>query len=293
VTDVDLRHLDADSVDAVVLQRPEEIEEVARRLHRRPGQDLPAVYVEHNTPKGEVPFTTHPMSGQSAIPLVHVTHFNSLFWDNGSAPVVVIEHGVKDPGYLYTGDIPELAVVVNEPVRRGRVTGTDLLPHFAAAAPLQVFGMGAEKLHLATGIPRARMRICGDLQAPQLHASVARCRAYVHPLRWTSLGLALLEAMHLGAPVLVLASTEASRAVPPDAGAVSTNIDELVSAAGFLLRHPEEARQRGLQAREAALARYGLARFLNDWESLLSELPVRRHQTARSSIKHSRERSTR
>jgi len=292
VQDVDLRRLDPDSVDAVVLQRPEEIDEVARTLHRRPGRDLPAVYVEHNTPKGQVPATVHPLAEQRSIPLVHVTHFNALIWDNGSAPVVVIEHGINDPGYLYTGQTPELAVVVNEPVRRGRVTGTDLLSRFAAAAPLQVFGMGGAELPNATGIPASRLRIGGDLPAPQLHAAVARCRAYVHPLRWTSLGLALLEAMHLGAPVLALATTEASRAVPPDAGAISTNVDELVSAARFLLRHPEEARQRGLQAREAALSRYGLARFLKDWDSLLSELPLHPHRTVRS-IRQAGERSTR
>jgi hypothetical protein len=37
----------------------------------------------------------------------------------------VIEHGVADPGLRYTGRMPRLAFVVNEPVRRWRVTGTD------------------------------------------------------------------------------------------------------------------------------------------------------------------------
>ena len=47
---------------------------------------------------------------------------------------------------------------------------------------------------------------------------MAEHRAYLHPYRWTSLGLALLEAMTLGMPVLGLATTAASQAVPAGAG---------------------------------------------------------------------------
>ncbi|PNH83568.1 glycosyltransferase [Arthrobacter sp. AFG20] len=272
VREVALAELDAGSIDAVVLQRPEEAGEVTRVLGRRPGVDLPAVYVEHNTPKGDVPFTIHPLGDQRDIPIVHVTHFNELFWDSGRAPTKVIEHGIADPGYLYTGEVPELGVVVNEPVRRGRVTGTDLLPRFATAAPLQVFGMGGDGLAEATGIPAPRLTVRGDLKTAQLHRELARCRAYLHPLRWTSLGLALLEAMHLGMPVLALATTEAARAVPPEAGCISTDVEELRRCARLLVNDPEEARRRGKAAREAALERYGLERFLADWDEVLADL---------------------
>ncbi|UKA54857.1 glycosyltransferase [Arthrobacter sp. FW305-BF8] len=270
--EVALAELDAGSIDAVVLQRPEEAAEVTRILGRRAGVDLPAVYVEHNTPKGDVPFTVHPLGDQNGIPIVHVTHFNELFWDSGRAPTKVIEHGIADPGYLYTGEVPELGVVVNEPVRRGRVTGTDLLPRFATAAPLQVFGMGGDGLAEATGIPSGQLTVRGDLKTAELHRELARCRAYLHPLRWTSLGLALLEAMHLGMPVLALATTEAARAVPPEAGGISTEVEELSRIARQLVNDPEEARRRGKVAREAALERYGLERFLADWDELLAEL---------------------
>jgi glycosyltransferase involved in cell wall biosynthesis len=94
-------------------------------------------------------------------------------------------------------------------------------------------------------------------------------------MRWTSLGLSLLEAMHLAMPVVVLATTEAPRAVPPEAGAISTDVDDLLRAAARLLANPEEARRRGVAAREAALARYSLGRFLYDWDTLLADL---RHQ---------------
>jgi glycosyltransferase involved in cell wall biosynthesis len=269
---MNLAALDADSVDAVVLQRPEEIGEVTRILGRTPGRDLPAVFVEHNTPKGDFPFTRHPLADQHTIPIVHVTHFNRLAWDNGSAVSTVIEHGIPDPGHLYTGELPDLGVVVNEPVRRGRVTGTDLLPAFASVAPLQVFGMKTEGLAVATGIPTDRLTPRGDLKTAELHRELARCRVYVHPMRWTSLGLSLLEAMHLGMPVVALAATEAPRAVPAEAGAVSADIDELLRCARRLVANPEEARRRGAAAREAALERYGLGRFQDSWDQLLADL---------------------
>jgi Glycosyl transferases group 1 len=273
VSEVSLADLDADAVDAVVLQRPEEIAEVTARLGRRPGSDLPAVFLEHNTPKGNFPFIRHPLADQDTIPVVHVTHFNKLAWDNGSAPALVIEHGIPDPGQLYTGELPELAVVVNEPVRRGRVTGTDLLPVFSSLAPVHVFGMKTEALAAAAGFEEARLRPRGDLKTRELHQELAQCRVYLHPMRWTSLGLSLLEAMHLGMPVVALAATEAPRAVPPEAGAVSSDVGELLRAAGRLLANPEEARRRGAAAREAALARYNLARFLADWDTVLADLP--------------------
>jgi glycosyltransferase involved in cell wall biosynthesis len=94
-------------------------------------------------------------------------------------------------------------------------------------------------------------------------------------MRWTSLGLSLLEAMHLGMPVLALASTEAPRAVPPEAGAVSADVDELLRCARRLVANPEEARRRGLAAREAALERYGLGRFLDRWDDVLADLRAR------------------
>jgi glycosyltransferase involved in cell wall biosynthesis len=91
-------------------------------------------------------------------------------------------------------------------------------------------------------------------------------------VRWTSLGLSLLEAMHLGMPVVALATTEAPSAVPPDAGVVSTRVDVLLAALRWLADDPEQARLMGKAARAAALARYGLARFLADWDALLAEV---------------------
>ena len=255
----DLRHAD---VDVVVLQRPEE-EDLARRwLRHRP----PTVYVEHNTPKGPMPVTRHPMADRDDVVLVHVTHFNHLAWDSGSTRTVVIEHGIPDPGVRWSGELPRLAVVTNEPVRRGRVTGTDLLPRFTEVAPLDVYGMGV------TGLAGPRIAVHEDPPQAAMHRALARRRAYLHLTRWTSLGLSLLEAMFLGAPVLVLATTEAVMAVPPGAGVLSTDMADLVEGARRFLVDPGAARAAGARAREAARRRYGLDRFLADWDRLLAEV---------------------
>ncbi len=271
VRDVPLAQLREENIDVVVLQRMEEIHAVELLTGRRPGRDIPAIFVEHNTPKGAVPHSVHPLAEQQDIAVAHVTHFNQLMWDTGRASTVVIEHGVPDPGPLYTGEREEQAVVINEPVRRGRVTGTDLLPRFAGAGPLTVYGMGGENLAGSVGLSPQQLRWGGDLPTRQLHAELAQRRLYLHPLRWTSLGLSLIEAMLMAMPVVVLDVTEASRAVPPEAGALSTNVGHLAAAAKLLMNHPEEAVRRGKVAREAALHRYSLHRFLKDWEQLLHD----------------------
>ncbi|MBG0817723.1 glycosyltransferase [Planomonospora sp. ID82291] len=269
VREVPADRLRGEEVDLVVLQRPHEIELAGRWLGRRPGRDVPAVYVEHDTPRGEVPATRHPLADRADVPLVHVTHFNALFWDNGRAPVRVIEHGVLDPGPLYTGELPRAAVVVNEPVRRTRVAGTDLLPHFAEEAPLDVFGMQVTGLAGHLGIP---LGVFEDLPQAAMHAELARRRVYLHPYRWTSLGLSLIEAMMIGMPVVALAATEAVEAVPPEAGVLSTRVPVLAAALEAFTGEPELARQVGKHARAAALARYGLPRFLADWDRLIDEV---------------------
>ncbi len=253
----------AADVDVVVLQRPSELGGLAREWMggREPGRDVPAVYLEHSSPEGPVNGMRHPAADRPDLVVVHVTHFNALFWDTGTTPTRVIEHGIVDPGYRYTGELARAAVVVNEAARRGRVTGTDLLPRLGQAVPLDLFGMDAGALG---GVE--------DLPQQHLHEEMARRRVYLHPVRWTSLGLSLLEAMHLGMPVVALATTEVPLAVPPEAGVVSNRPDELEAALRRLVAEPEEARLLGKAAREAVLARYGLRRFLADWDALLAEV---------------------
>lgn len=267
VQEVPTRRIAQADPDVVVLQRPEEFDLARELTGRAPGTELPAVYLEHNAPRPEAATSRHPFA-DSHVPVVHVTHFNRLMWDCGAAATTVIEHGVPDPGPLYTGEMGEFAAVINEPLRRGRVAGSDLLPEFASILPVRVYGMGTAGLGPA--LRAAGIHSGDDLPTARLHAAMARRRAYLHLARWTSLGLSLIEAMHLGMPVLALATTEAPRAIPAAAGAVSCDLEELRDVARRWRDDPEEARRRGADARAWAVERYGLERFLERWDAVLA-----------------------
>jgi hypothetical protein len=247
--------------DVVILQRPHELEHLCEDwTGRRPGRDVPAVYLEHNAPQGRIADMRHPAADRDDLLLVHVTHFNDLFWDSGATATRVIEHGIVDPGERYTGELPRAAVVINEARRRARVTGTDLLERFSDAAPVDLFGMDAPALGGT------------DLPQHELHDELARRRVYLHPIRWTSLGLSLLEAMALGMPVVALATTEAVDAVPAAAGCISTDVDRLSRALRHFVDDPDAAAEAGCAARAAVVERFGLERFLADWDRVLEEV---------------------
>jgi glycosyltransferase involved in cell wall biosynthesis len=238
------------------MQRPEELDSLVEEwLGRRPGKDLPAIYLEHSTPQGRVNEMRHPAADRE-LTLVHVTHFNALFWESGRTRVRVIEHGVPDPGHRYTGELRRGVAAINEPGRRARVAGADLLPVLGRDVPIDLYGMQTDH----------------DLSQADLHAEMAQRRFYVHPFRWTSLGLTLLEAMALGLPVVAVATTEVPEAVPAEAGFVSNRIDVLREGIAALAADQDLARRMGEAAREAALTRYGLKRFLSDWDQVLEEV---------------------
>ena len=253
----------AAEVDVAILQRPHELEELAEHWlgGRRPGRDIPAIYLEHSSPQGRIADMRHPAADREDLRLVHVTHFNDLFWDGGATPTTVIEHGIVDPGPAYTGELPHAAAVINEPQRRGRVTGTDLIPRLNGEVQIDLFGIGAGALGGIENLPQF-----------ELHRELARRRVYLHPIRWTSLGLSLLEAMQMGMPVIALATTEVVEAVPTEAGVISTDLEVLRAALREFVRDPDRAREAGRAARAAARARYGLERFLRDWDRLLEEV---------------------
>lgn len=256
--------------DVLVAQRMRDLELFEAWTGLRPGRDVACVYLEHNTPGGDVPFTRHPLADRADLTVVHVTPFNATFWDSGTTRVRVVEHGLPDPGPLWSGDLRRSVVVVNDPVRRGRAVGTDLLPTLAAGSPLDVFGMKVSRLGelLPTDLD---VGLYDDWPQAKLHAAMAERRVYVHPFRWTSLGLSLIEAMLLGMPVVAMAATEVSCAVPAGAGVVSTDVQALAAACAQFGHDQRRAADAGAAAREHALSRYGLQRFLRDWDVVLEE----------------------
>ncbi|MCA5893977.1 glycosyltransferase family 4 protein [Isoptericola sp. NEAU-Y5] len=274
-----LAALAAGGIDVVVLQRPHEADLLRRWTGLVAGRDVPAVYVEHNAPTGHAASTRHPMADvdvveEGRVPIVHVTEFNALMWDTGHARTLVARHGVPDPGHLWTGGRRSVGAVVNEPVRRWRVAGTDVLVEVGRHVPLDVYGMGVGKLaeHLAAPARGPAHGLHDDVPQHAMHRELAASRAYLHPFRWTSLGLSLLEAMALGMPVLALPTTEAPVAVPPEAGLLSARPDDLVATARRWLDDPDEARAHGDAARAHVLEHYSHTAFLRRWDAILTEV---------------------
>jgi len=107
----------------------------------------------------------------------------------------------------------------------------------------------------------------GEVSYDHLASFVSRYRFFLNPIRYTSLGLAVCEAMMVGLPVIGLATTEMVTAVKNGvSGYVSTDVGTLIDQMRLLLADPEEARRLGAGARCEALERFGIERFIMDWD---------------------------
>jgi glycosyltransferase involved in cell wall biosynthesis len=202
--------------------------------------------------------------------LVHVTHYNHLMWDNSAAPTMVIEHSVAiDPAIEYRGDLARGITVVNGMQKRPRIAGYDIFLQTRQAIPLDAAGMQTEQFG---GL--------GDIAYRDLHRRVARYRFLFSPMRYTSLPLAVIEAMTIGMPVVALATTELPTVIEDGVtGYVSCDVGELVERMRSLLADPVEARRLGANARAVARARFGLDRFIRDWNAAF-EQAISRQQSA-------------
>ena len=271
VTQVDLADLRREDVDLVVLQDPDELELTARWLDRRPGTDVPAVYVEHHTPQPFASESVHPIGGRDDIPIVHTTDFNQVMWNNGSAPTTVIMPGMADPEEQFIGDVAAGAAIIDDPLRRVRETGVDLLAELGSRARIDVWGNDTagltEKFRQV-----ARIRGRGPASRPKLFTQLARRRVYVHTARWTSLDVGLIQAMYVGLPVVAFASTMASTLIPPEAGVVSADVRTLALATEAFIVDYGSAALAGKASRDYAVAHFSLDRFLAEWDAVIGEL---------------------
>ena len=229
---------------------------------------LPRIYIEHDTPREHPTDMRHPVDDPEVL-LVHVTHFNALMWDSGRTPTRVVEHGVMvPPGARYDGSLARGLVIVNHLARRGRRLGGDVFLKARRQAPLDLVGMGAEE-----------MGGLGEVQHAQLPAFAARYRFLFNPIRYTSLGLAVLEAMMVGLPVVALATTEVATVIENGrSGYIDTNVDALVERMDELLRNPALARELGAGARRRALERFHIQRFVHDWNDVFAQATGNRPQ---------------
>jgi Glycosyl transferases group 1 len=222
---------------------------------------LPRIHLEHDPPREHPVDQRHPVDDPDAL-LVHVTAFNDLMWESGRTPTRVVEHGVVVPeGVRYTGELERGLVLVNDLPTRGRRVGADVFRRARGEVPLDLVGLRSEDE--PGGL--------GEVSHDRLPAFQAWYRFLFNPIRYTSLALAVCEAMMLGMPVVALATTEYATAVENGvSGYTDTNVERLIERMRALLDDPAEARRLGEGARRAALERFGIERFVRDWNDALA-----------------------
>jgi hypothetical protein len=225
-------------------------------------RQLPRVYLEHDPPRQNPTDTRHPVDDPNVL-LVHVTHFNDLMWDSGRTPTRVIEHGVMIPeGIAYSGDIRKGIVVVNGLPKRGRRLGADIFERVRSQVPLDLVGMMSEDVG---GL--------GEVDHNRLAEFESHYRFFFNPIRYTSLGLAVCEAMMVGLPIIGLATTEMVSVVENGvSGYVHTDTNALVSCMNELLNNPVEAKRLSSGAHRTALERFNIQRFSRDWHETLLQV---------------------
>jgi glycosyltransferase involved in cell wall biosynthesis len=229
---------------------------------------LPRLFLEHDPPQG-VPTNTLHVVNDPNVPIVHVTHFNALMWDNGQSPVFVIDHGIHMKPVNYEGSLERGIVVINNIHERGRRLGLDVFLEVRKHIPLDVIGMNTENIG---GL--------GEVLHPHIPEFIRQYRFFFNPIRYTSLGLAVLEAMMIGIPVVGLATTEMVTVIRDgESGFVHTNVTYLIQRMKDLLNDRSLAARLGEEGRRVVTERFNIDRFVHDWEKL-----VENHVKHRSSI---------
>ena len=259
VYEIDVRDIKDQDFDCILFQTNKNYLTDQYEILSEKQRNLPRIYLEHDPP-WQHPTNTKHVVDDPEVTLVHVTHFNQLMWDSNSTRSLVIEHGVTDPDIPYSGSINRGLVVINNLSKRGRLLGLDIFEKVRKHVPLDLIGMGTEDLGL------------GEVLHPQLPAFTSKYRFFFNPIRYTSLGLAVLEAMMGGIPVVGLATTELSTVIRNGTnGFIHTDVDYLIDKMQQLLEDPKLAFRLGREGRHTALERFNIGRFALDWQKLFEE----------------------
>ena len=262
VHDLPVERVRDSEFDVVIFQSRGEWETVQHEILSEAQRRLPRIYIEHDPPQEHPTDTRHWVADPNVL-LVHVTHFNDLMWDSGPTPTQVIEHGVlllSDA--RYSGHVPRGAVVVNNLPSRGRRLGLDVYREVERRVPLSLYGMDSKAIGGE-----------GEVGNSRLPDVLAAHRFFFNPIRYTSLGLAIVEAMMVGLPIVGLATTELVTVIRNgDNGFIDTDVDVLVDCMKELLADAALARSLGEAARATAFERFGIDRFVADWQDALTRV---------------------
>ena len=248
--------------DLVLFQHRQQWEHDQHRVLSAAQRALPRIVLEHDPPQDSPTDSRHWCQDPGAM-LVHVTPYNALMWDNGRTPHRTVEHGVKPLLELpWTGETARGLVVVNHLLQRGRRLGADIYQGVAEQVPLMLVGMASQDLGGAGEVPQF-----------ELPGVMAAHRFFFHPIRHTSLGLAVIEAMMAGLPVVGLATTELVTVIDSGRnGYIDTRLPRLVGAMRTLLRERGLAAEWGMAGQRTARDRFGIDRFVHDWLAVIDEV---------------------
>jgi len=267
----EVKHLE---VDCLLFQSRKNYEHDQFEILSEQQRLLPRIYLEHDPPR-EAPTNTRHVVDDPEMLLLHVTHFNKLMWVNNRTPVKVIEHGVIVPDTAdYTGELEKGIVVINGIVKRGRRLGLDVFERVRRDVPLDIVGMGSEEIG---GL--------GEIKNTELSAFTSRYRFFFNPIRYTSLGLAVCEALMVGLPVVGLATTEMAVTIRNGySGYIHTSVDVLIHYMKQLLLQPDLAQKCSEGARKTATEKFNIQRFAKDWldtfEDVVTQHRVKNKVTA-------------
>ena len=262
VVQIDPADIAKQHFDCVIYQSRSAYEDDSLRLLTPSQRALPSIYIEHDPPRPFPVDTEHWFRHERGI-LVHVTHYNELNWDAGEMPTRVIEHGVPtSTDVLYSGRKPAGITVINGLRKRGRRMGADVFEWSRQRVPLDLIGMQSEE-----------MGGLGEVSNLSVAATMAQYRFFFTPIRYTSLGLALVEAMLLGMPVVGVAATELPTVIVNGvSGYVHNDKTLLVDVMRQLIDDPELARRWGEAGRQTAVQRFGIERFVQDWLDVITQV---------------------
>jgi hypothetical protein len=261
VIEVPVSHVKEMTFDCILFQTAQNYLKDQYEILSEEQRELPAIYLEHDPPL-QVPTDTRHVVNSKRVTLVHVTHYNKLMWNNNDTYATVIDHGIIVPPISYTGEIERGIVVINNLSERGRRLGADIFTEVSKQVPLDLIGMGTEEIG---GL--------GEVLHPQLPQFISRYRFFFNPIRYTSLGLAILEAMMIGVPIVALATTEMTTVIRDgESGIIHTDIDYLVRRMNQLLQNRSLAQQLGEAGKQIVCERFNIERFKKDWQNLVQRV---------------------
>jgi len=259
VIEVPVGDLQNIQVDCILFQTPRNYKVDQYEILSEQQRQLPRIYLEHDPPQ-EVPTDTRHVVEDPEVTVAHVTHFNRLMWDCGAAPTRVIDHGVIVPPAHWNGRLEKGIVVINNLNERGRRLGLDIFLEVRKHVPLDLIGMDTKKIG---GL--------GEILHPQLPDFIKDYRFMFNPIRYTSLGLAVIEAMMVGLPVVGLATTEMVTVIRDgESGILNTNVEYLIAGMKKLLNDQDLAAKLGASGKQVVIERFNIDRFAKDWYRLIA-----------------------